>query len=157
LEKGLEGMRHPAPNVYGGGQPTAEDLAEAKALGVGVIVNLRLLDEPGVLENERAIVESLGMRYVSLPTVKPGGEVPDQLTVEQAQALANAMGDDIALVHCGSGNRVGALLGLKARVVDGATVEEALTFGIAAGVEKPNVKALLEERLRAAPVIEKQP
>ena len=49
------------------------------------------------------------------------------------------------LLHCGSGNRVGALLALKAFWLDGGSAEEALEVGLAGGVTRlePTVRELL--------------
>ncbi len=50
------------------------------------------------------------------------------------------------LVHCGSSNRVGALLALRAFYHEGATVEEAMDIGAVAGMTRMTdaVRAKLE-------------
>ena len=87
-------------------------------------------------------IEALGMRYVAIPVDGSEG-----LTIENAQFLAAALAtsDAPVIVHCGSGNRVGALFSLKALELDGKSAEEALAIGLAAGVTKmePAVRDLL--------------
>ena len=52
-----------------------------------------------------------------------------------------------AMVHCASGNRVGAMLALKAAWIDGASPEEALQLGVDAGLTRlhDRVATLLEQ------------
>ena len=46
------------------GQPTEEQLADARASGVDVVINLALHDDPRYsLPDERGTVEALGMSY----------------------------------------------------------------------------------------------
>ena len=114
------------------GQPTAEALAQAKALGVELVVNLRSLEEdPGF--DERATVESLGMRYVHIP-MKGGESLTQENLAAFAQALSSTSGG--ALLHCRTGNRVGALWALDAAHNRGKSVEEALAEGRQAGLTK---------------------
>ena len=82
------------------------------------------------------------MAYVSIPVDGKAG-----LSEENAAALAEALetAERPLLLHCGSGNRVGALLALKAFQVDGKTAEESLEIGLAGGVTRlePVVRELL--------------
>src|SRR3954464_7561363 len=52
--------------LFRGGQPTERGFQELKRRGIRTIVNLRVDD------SERAIVESLGMKYVHIPIAMPG-------------------------------------------------------------------------------------
>jgi hypothetical protein len=56
-----------------------------------------------------------------------------------AQAQEEARGQ-YALVHCASGNRVGALFALKAHFVDGLSVPYSLAFGRTAGLDSLDVE-----------------
>jgi protein tyrosine phosphatase (PTP) superfamily phosphohydrolase (DUF442 family) len=72
----------------------------------------------------------------------------DDVTVDNARKLAEALGGDDALpavVHCGSGNRAGAILAMKAFHVDGLSAEEALALGRRAGLTK--LEPVVKERL----------
>jgi uncharacterized protein (TIGR01244 family) len=116
----------PAPNVLTGGQPTPEQLEEAADLGYTTIVNLRSDGEPG-FEWEPEKTEALGMEYVHLPVAGAKG-----LSRENVERLAEIMaGHDGSpiMIHCRSGNRVGALFALKAAWLDGTSVDEALRIG----------------------------
>jgi uncharacterized protein (TIGR01244 family) len=129
-------------NALLGGQPTNEQLQAAKDAGFTTIITLRPETEPGFAE-EKAQVESLGMQWVSIPMAGKAG-----LTIENAEALAEAMKGERVLAHCGSGNRVGALIAIKAKL-DGQSAEEALATGKAAGLTK--LEAAVKEMLEGMP------
>lgn len=131
----------PLPGVLSGGQVTEEQLAEAAAAGYRTVVNLRTSEEP--LEwDEPARVEELGMRYVALPIAGAEG-----VTRDNAEKLARILGEAERplLLHCGSGNRVGALFALKAYYLEGEDPETALAIGLDAGLTKlePKVREVL--------------
>lgn len=52
-------------NLYRGGQPSKEEFALLKKMGIDTVVNFR--SEEDLVAEERQIVESLGMKYISLP------------------------------------------------------------------------------------------
>lgn len=132
----------PFEGVLTGGQPSDEQLTALRDAGYETVINLRRPDERGT-RGEAEKVAALGMTYVSLPVAGAAG-----LTEENAAALAAAL-DEVArpvLLHCGSGNRVGALLAVKAFWLDGASAEEALEIGRGAGLTRmePAVRELIQ-------------
>lgn len=135
----VRNARQPLPGLLTGGQPSVEQLENLGELGYRTVVNLRAEGEPGTGRTE---VEALGMDYVAIPVDGAAG-----LTRANAEALAAALAEaeEPVLLHCGSGNRVGALLAMKAFAVDGASAEEALELGLAAGVTRlePTVREKL--------------
>lgn len=132
----------PRPQLYTAGQPSAAQLQQAAAAGVTTLIDLRQPDEARGFD-ETAAAERLGLRYVRIPIAGAAG-----LTDANAQALRTALAQSQGpvLLHCASGNRAGALLALlEAR--NGASVDEALTLGRAAGMtslEAPT-RVLLEQ------------
>lgn len=115
-----------------GGAVSPEALDRAKAVGVTTIINLRMPQEPGVAE-EKSRAEALDLGYISIPI-----SGPDDLTKENASKLDEAIrsaGPDKALVHCGSSNRVGALLAIRAAEVQGLEAKDALALGKRAGLK----------------------
>jgi len=125
-----------------GGQPTPEQLKAIHQAGYRTIVTLRPDSERGD-EGEQASVERMGMKFVSIPV--PGAE---GLTEDNARALGKALEEQDALpavVHCSTGQRVSALLGLKAFVVDRMSAAAAIDLAKMLGMKK--FEAALRERI----------
>jgi protein tyrosine phosphatase (PTP) superfamily phosphohydrolase (DUF442 family) len=94
------------PTVLTGGQPSASHLAAFKATGGAIVLDLRDPMEPRPLD-EPAVATSLGLEYVNIPVST--GTMTDETMDRILEALRGA-GNRPVLVHCGSGNRVGAAL-----------------------------------------------
>jgi uncharacterized protein (TIGR01244 family) len=127
--------------VLVGGQPTPEQLETLRGLGYTTLVNLRMPQESGT--TDPSLVQTLGMEYVSIP-IGDAEAVNEANARRLAEVLETAKGP--VVVHCASGNRVGALFALKAFYVDGKSPDEALAAGKAAGMTRlePVVKQKLE-------------
>ncbi len=141
----IKNARQPEEGLLTGGQPTAEQLAEAAAAGYRTVVNLRPLAEQEW--NEPAKAAELGLRYVALPVAGA-----DDLTLDNARALAEILDDEAnypVLVHCASSNRVGALFALRAFHLEGKSSDESLEIGRQAGLT--SLEAKVRERLVKAP------
>lgn len=125
-----------------GGPPSDADLARAKALGARAVLDLRPATE-GSASHDAARAIGAGLKALRIEVAGPAG-----LTPENVRAFAEAV-DDAALapllVHCASGNRVGALAALKAGWVDGLAPDAALELGRTAGLTKlePAVRTAL--------------
>ena len=132
----LDGTRY-----VSSGQPDKEILAAAKDAGFVAVVDLRGAEEDRGID-EAGEVEALGMTYVALP-ISGGGDV----TFENAARLDKILSeiDGPVLMHCASGNRVGALVALRASQA-GASDEEALAAGRAAGLTR--LEPVVIERLQ---------
>jgi uncharacterized protein (TIGR01244 family) len=129
--------------VWSGGQPTAEQIAEAASSGFRTVINLRAPTEPGY-EWERAAVERGGMLYVHIPVDGAAGLTRENVDRLDA-ALRAASERGPVLLHCASGNRIGAMLALREAWLRGAAPATALDVGRAAGLTKlePAVRELL--------------
>jgi len=130
----------PFDGILTGGQPSASQLEKAKEAGYATIINMRMPDEQG--STDPAAVKALGMDYVALPIEHAAG-VNEANARKLAEILEHARKP--VIVHCGSGNRVGALFALKARFVDGKTPEEALAIGESAGLTR--LEPVVREKL----------
>lgn len=119
-------------NVLTGGQPSREHLHKAQEKGYRTIVNLRPEGEFDEFD-EAGTVAELGMRYVHIPVAGAG-----DLNENNARRLHEVLiGEEDApvMVHCGSGNRVGALMACRARHILSHDKEEALRLGREAGLD----------------------
>lgn len=138
----MSGFREYAPGLYSAGQPSIEELRSLARDGVRTIINLRALDEPVPFDEPRAAAD-LGLRYVSIPVVDAGALMA--ATAEFARALDEARRHGGTLVHCASGNRVGAVVALDLGLIRRATSDEAMAVGRRAGLAglEPAVATLL--------------
>jgi uncharacterized protein (TIGR01244 family) len=139
----LPNGRSPLPGVLTGGQPDTNQLAELAKLGYKTVINLRKPGERGEVADEASVVKSHGMSYVSIPVGHGEG-----LDRENAEVLGKILANRDArpvVIHCASGNRVGALLALEEAWVQGRPPEKALELGKAAGLTslEPQVRKIL--------------
>ncbi len=139
----IPNARMATPSILVGGQPSVEQLEEAARAGYRTIVNLRTPGEQGVWDEATKAAE-LGLSYISIPIAGK-----EDIHAEAASRLAEILDAPEtlpAMVHCASGNRVGALFALNAHHLDGADVETALAAGRNAGLTKLEgaVRELLE-------------
>lgn len=123
----------PIAHIIPGGALTAEKLTELKSKGVEAVINLRSEQEMQEESfDEQAAVKEAEMDYITLPIAGP-----DDLTRERVSAFDHALNKyERVHVHCASGNRVGAMVALRAAMHDGVSSEEALTRGKEAGLTK---------------------
>jgi uncharacterized protein (TIGR01244 family) len=123
------------------GQPDKETLEIAKNAGFVAVIDLREESEDRGID-EAAEVEALGMSYFSLPVAGA-----DDVTFENSGQLNKMLSeiDGPVLLHCASGNRVGALFALRASQA-GASDDDALAAGKAAGLTR--LESVVAERLQ---------
>jgi len=132
-------------DVYLAGQPSAEDLAEAKKLGIKTVINLRPDSETNEFK-ERDAVEAAGLTYVHIPFV--ADQVTDAIFDQAREQLKSAKRP--LLLHCGTANRVGGVW-LPYRVLDGglswdAALAEAKTIGLRNPVLEAKAKEYVERK-----------
>lgn len=132
----------PQGKVTSAGQPDEAALEVLAESGYRAVIDLRGPDEDRGYD-ERKTVESLGMNYVAFP-VTGTGDIDFQKAA-RLDALIEAQ-DGPVLVHCGSGNRVGAMLALIDSL-EGASDEEALATGREYGLTR--LEETVRERLQA--------
>lgn len=129
--------------ITASGQPDAGQFALVAEAGYVAVVDLRGESENRGLDEE-AVLDELGLDYVQLPLSSP-----DAISMENAAVLDQILADydGPVLVHCGSGNRVGALLALRQSLL-GADDDDALAYGKSAGLTglEPVVRARLLEK-----------
>lgn len=122
------------------GQPDEAALRAIADAGFVAVVDLRSVNEDRGLD-EQATINRLGMSYASLPISGAADITFDNATVLDL-ILANYEGR--VLVHCLSGNRVGALYALREKLL-GASFDDALAVGKAAGLTR--LESVVKEQL----------
>jgi len=139
----IKNARIPLAGVLSGGQPTPEQIESAARAGVRTVINLRTDEEPG-FEWERAAVEGHGMRYVHIPVAGASGLT--RRNVERIDAaLFGSLEQGPVLLHCASGNRIGAVLALREAWILNTDAESALQYGVRSGLRglEPETRKLL--------------
>jgi len=132
-----------AAGITTAGQPDEAALKVFGDSGYSAVIDLRGPNEDRGID-EKAVVEELGMSYVPLPVSGAA-----DISFENAKALDEiiASSEGPVLVHCGSGNRAGALLALRASL-KGASDDEAVEVGRQGGLTGSEgvVRERLEEK-----------
>ena len=139
----IYGAKHPFPGVLTGGQPTEKQLELAKSKGFKTIINLRMPNEMTQWD-EPAKAKALGMQYIAIPV----GNAND-INVKNSRTLVAALEDQNnypLLIHCASGNRVGALFALDAYNNAKMNKEEALQIGRDSGLT--GLESAVADKLR---------
>ncbi|MBV1931493.1 MAG: protein tyrosine phosphatase family protein [Porticoccaceae bacterium] len=132
----------PSANILVGGQPSVENIRAAHRAGYKTIINLRPKGEFKVWD-EAALAEQLGINYILIP-IDGKADITSENALRLDQAL-QARAHSPTIVHCASGNRVGALFALRAQL-QGSDPEAAMAIGRAAGLTSlaPLLKKLLQ-------------
>jgi len=134
----------PFDGVLAGGQPTFDQIKQAGETGFKAVINLRTDKELPDPAQELTWVVGAGMKYIHIPVDGAEG-----LTKENTKIFAEALSKSEnypLIVHCKSGQRVGAMFALKAFHCDEKSIEESLMIGERAGLTTltPIVKKILE-------------
>lgn len=126
--------------ITSAGQPDKAALEVFADVGYATVIDMRAEDEDRGFE-EAAFVEDLGLHYVAFPIASE-----EAISFENARKLDELLQEypGPVLVHCASGNRVGALLALRASL-DGADDEQALKLGREGGLTR--LEDLVRKRL----------
>lgn len=134
-------------NIYLGGQPTPEDFAAFKEAGGKTVISLRGEGESTSFD-QAAVLADLGLTYHN-----PGFSSPDQLSEPIYRRVRDLLASPInepILLHCASGNRVGAVW-MAHRVLNhnvpyDQALEEAKAIGMKPQAFEPKVKELIESK-----------
>jgi len=134
----------PFDYIVTGGQPTFDQMKKASEAGFKTVINLRTDAEQPSPAEESSWVEELGMKYVHIPVAGAKG-----LTLKNTKAFASALlntEDYPLIIHCKSGNRVGALFSLKAFYIDQKSKIESIKIGKKAGLT--SLESAVQEMLQ---------
>jgi tyrosine-protein phosphatase SIW14 len=105
---GISNFQKLNDHVYRGAQPTELGFQSLAKLGVKIVVDLRLIGEHSQADEQR-MVESNGMKYVSVPM--RGMHTPTDEQVSKVLALLDDTTIGPVFVHCKRGaDRTGAVI-----------------------------------------------
>lgn len=138
----------PADSIHAGGRISAADLPALRDAGIVHIIDLTPDAETPDFDEARA-ARAAGFAYDNLPIASPN-DLNRETVATFDNLLRNRQGP--TLVHCASGNRVGALAALRAAWVDGksdeAVIAEGRRWGLR-GLEAEVRQRLVQDRCSA--------
>jgi uncharacterized protein (TIGR01244 family) len=140
----LANVRQPQESRLVSGTISAADIGRLRAAGVKHLINLRPEQESQGLD-ERSIATGLGIEYHHVPIADAQALTRDNaLKLDEALAAA---GDELTLIHCASGNRVGALIAVREAWLRGQSSEQAIAEGKRWGLAslEDSVRKLLDK------------
>ncbi len=137
----IPNMTQPTDDLLCAGQLSPDQMDALQSMGFASFISLRQATEKGAgWEEEHAM--STSANFQRLPVAGAAGI--DEATSRTLATVLETTAKPVVL-YCGSSNRVGALLALKAFHVDNQPPEAALTFGKSAGLTK--LEPLAREKL----------
>lgn len=142
----IPNFREISEHVSASGQPSKSDLLALSKAGYRHIINLRSPTE--ISWNEEKVAHDYGMHYHALP-IEGVNDISFQ-NAEKLDRILKQYEHDKTLLHCGSSNRVGALIALTAFKENGGDIEKAIEKGKTWGMtrlETP-VRALLGNEIQ---------
>lgn len=137
----LPNYQRPENSVLVSGQPSAEQLKMLQEIGVQHIVTLRPASE--LNWDEQAVVTGLGMQFHRIPVNGAAGVTTENAA--ELNALLETLNGQPVLLHCASGNRVGALTALHYGQQQGYTADQALAEGKRWGLTR--LESLVRQKL----------
>jgi uncharacterized protein (TIGR01244 family) len=133
----------PQPNWVVSGALNQTDVENLRKAGVKHVIDLRTEEETPDFDEARIVAEQ-GLMYHPIPI--KGVESLTKVNAQKLDALFEQIGAEPALIHCSSGNRVGALIAVRATWIKGRPVDAAITEAKRWGLTRLEgpVRALLE-------------
>lgn len=134
----------PLPDVGAAGQPAVGAWAALAQSGVRTVLDLRAADEPRG-QDEPPAVRAAGLDYVAIPIT------PQTLRDEDFDAVRALVRDPARrpiVVHCGSSNRVGALLLPYFALDEKEPLDKALEHAIGAGLRSQELATMAVDYVR---------
>ena len=142
LLKSLPHVSFHGPNQLASGYLKSADIDLLKRAGIRHVIDLS--DDAETPDfDEASALRAIDIGYANLPIDDVDGL--SAANVHAFDALIAATNGEPTLIHCASSNRVGALIALRAGILQGATTDEAMEIGKAWGLKR--LEPAVRERL----------
>ncbi|MDD9890223.1 MAG: sulfur transferase domain-containing protein [Gammaproteobacteria bacterium] len=142
----INNFRAPEADVLSTGQPTAEQLRVMANSGVRHVISLRPEAEDTGFDEE-AMVEALGMSFTRIPVSVGDGGINGE-NAQSLQALLAEFEGEGVVVHCATGNRVGALISVS-EFAEGNGLEASISEGARWGMTSERLQGIVRQNLSA--------
>jgi protein tyrosine phosphatase (PTP) superfamily phosphohydrolase (DUF442 family) len=134
---GVPNACEPVPGLVTGGQPTVQHLAALKAAGCESVLDGRDLMEARPFPDEAEVVRAAQLEYVNLAlSYTPPDDVP---LARLRELLAPVARGRRTLLHCNSGNRIGAALIPYLMLDRGMAEDDAVALAMRIGARDPGL------------------
>lgn len=110
-------------NLFTGGMPTSEQLADAAQRGVQVVINLAPHEVSNALPGETELVLSLGMQYINIPVI---WNTPTKDGLDRFMDVMDEHKDKKILVHCQANFRATGFMALYRILREGWNEEDTM-------------------------------
>ncbi len=130
LKQHFETVLTPENNIVVTGALQAENVDILQQAGVEWVINLQPDEE--LTFDEKQTIEQVGINYTQIP-IKGAEDLKQTVIMQFDQAIRHAQGKQ-TLIHCKSGNRVGAVVALRAGWLRGRKIDTAIERGKAYGL-----------------------
>jgi protein tyrosine phosphatase (PTP) superfamily phosphohydrolase (DUF442 family) len=134
-------------NLFTGGMPTKEQLADAAQQRVELVINLAPHEVSNALPGETELVRSLGMQYINIPVI---WTTPTKDGLNRFMDIMDQNKHKKILVHCQANFRATAFVALYRILRQGWDAEEAMAgmHQIWDTEDYPIWKMFIEENLK---------
>lgn len=129
-EYNLGTVLNPEDNIVVTGALNPAVIGDLKTAGVEVVINLQPEDE--LTFDERSALDAADIAYINVP-IRDANDLKQVKIMDFDKALRQYHGKN-TLIHCKSGNRVGAAVALRAGWLRGRKMDTSLERGKAAGL-----------------------
>ncbi len=135
------------PRLATAGRTAPEAFPRLKEEEFTAVMSLVQEDEQNAeVPAERKAAEAAGLKFIHTPF---SGTEPKEEAAQAFLAAVAGAADEKLLIHCMSGNRVGALWLIKRVVQDGWPVEKATAEAEAIGLTRPALKQFALDYVKA--------
>ncbi|MFW2177061.1 MULTISPECIES: beta-lactamase hydrolase domain-containing protein [unclassified Moraxella] len=124
-EQNLGQVLSPEPNIVVTGAIAPSVIDALKQAGINVVINVQPASE--LTFDEQSAIEQAGMSYVNIPV--SGADDLTEATINQFDQAMTQYASQNMLLHCKSGNRVGAIVALQAGLLQGYSAVDAVQRG----------------------------
>lgn len=124
------------------GQPKETAFAKLSASGFRSVLNLRTDAEGIDLAREREMAEKAHLKYINVPVAPPS--ISDE-TVNAFIAAVEDKSNHPMLIHCGTANRVGAMMMIYRVLKQGWPEEKAMEEAARIGLTSPGLKKFSQD------------
>ncbi len=128
----IKNMHAVNDHIYRGAQPTGEGFKSLAKMGIKTVIDLR--DKPAQADEEKRLVESLGMKYINVPMSM---HAPNGDQIDRVLSVLNSNGSGPVFIHClGGRDRTGTAIACYRIAHDGwdnrKALSEATVYGLSA-------------------------